>query len=135
MTNRILMTLAVSLALAIGLAAQPASASCSFNGLNGAWRGNDGGTYRVHQTGNRVWWTGMSGDNGRSWAHRFSGTRSGDIVTGRWVDFRGPMGKGTLTLRVRSPMNMVRVANTGSGIGGTVWRRGCNDVVLNPVNE
>ena len=80
-------------------------------------------------------WHGQSGDNGRSWAHRFAGTRSGDIITGNWADYRGPMGRGRITVRVRDVMYMSRVANSGSGFGGTRWRRGCNDVVLNPVNE
>jgi hypothetical protein len=112
----------------LGPAADPAGAMCSFNGLNGHWRGNDGGIYSVHQSGNRVSWTAMSGDGGRSWQHRFTGTRSGNMVRGNWADFHGPMGRGTLTIRVDSPMHMTRVGNTGSGFGGSSWRRGCNDV-------
>jgi hypothetical protein len=128
------------IAPALGLAllmfgAGPAQAMCSFKGLNGEWRGNDGGIYRINESGNRVWWSAMSGDGGRSWAHRFQGTRSGNIVTGRWADYRGPMGKGTLTIRVDHAMRMTRIANSGSGFGGSGWRRGCNDVVGKPVDE
>lgn len=123
---------ALAVGAGLGPAADRAGAMCSFNGLNGHWRGNDGGIYSVHESGSRVWWTAMSGDGGRSWQHRFQGTRSGDIVTGRWADFRGPMGRGTLTVRVRDIMHMRRVANTGSGFGGERWWRSCDDVVGHP---
>jgi hypothetical protein len=32
-------------------------------------------------------------------------------------------------------MQMVRVSNTGSGFGGSQWRRGCNDTVGKPIDE
>jgi len=123
---------ALAISTGLGPATEPAGAMCSFHGLNGHWRGNDGGIYSVHESGSRVWWTAMSGDGGRSWQHRFQGTRSGDIVTGRWADFHGPMGRGTLTVRVRDIMHMTRVANTGSGFGGQRWWRSCDDVVGHP---
>ena len=133
-----LIAAALVVAAASGLpTAQPAAASCSFNGINGAWRANDGGTYRVRQTGDRVQWIGMSGDQGRSWRHQFRGSRRGDIITGNWADFGagGPNGRGTLTVRVRDVMHMVRLSNSGSGFGGSRWWRTCNDVVGRPVDE
>lgn len=127
--TRMILGGAAAAVLALAIGAAPAQALCSFNGLNGTWRGNDGGRYQVRQNGMRVWWTGMSGDGGRSWAHRFQGVRRGNTISGNWADFRGPMGRGTLNLRVVNDMRMVRVSNTGSGFGGSQWRRGCNDTV------
>ena len=121
--------------LALALGAAEARASCSFNGLNGDWRANDGGTYRIVETGNRVSWVGKSAQNGKFWANRFRGTRNGDVIIGRWADYKGPMGAGSLTLRVRDVMNIRLTGSTGSGFGGTRWWRGCDDVILNPVNE
>ena len=124
--------LALALGTGFGLIAAPARAMCSFNGINGTWHSNDGGTYRIRQTGDRVQWIGLSGDSGRSWAHQFRGTRRGDDITGNWADFRGPMGRGSMTVRVRDVMHIVRVSNSGSGFGGSRWWRTCNDVVGNP---
>jgi hypothetical protein len=138
MTNRFptfLSLIALTALSSAALAPAPALAQCSFRGLNGDWRANDGGTYRIHEQGNRVWWIAMSGDGGRSWQHKFQGTRSGDIVTGNWADFRGPMGRGTLTIRVRDVMSMRRIANTGSGFGGVRWWRGCNDTAGGPGSD
>ena len=116
---------------------EQASAMCSFRNLSGEWRSNDGGRYRVTENGNRVTWVALSGDSGRSWRHRFSGTRTGNVITGYWADFgaTGPNGRGTLTLRVRDPMFFYRTANTGSGFGGVRWWRGCPDTVGKPVDE
>jgi hypothetical protein len=91
--------------------------------LTGVWQGNDGGTYRVTQSGNLVSWNGRSPEDGRYWAHNFSGTRSGNTIEGNWADYQGNTGRGTLTIRVDSDTRMTRIANTGSGFGGTLWTR------------
>jgi len=135
MAHPFLKTLALAPLLMLAFPAQQAQAMCSYNGLNGDWRANDGGTYRVRESGSRVSWTAMSGDGGRSWAHRFQGTRTGNVITGNWADFRGPMGRGTLTLRVHDVMHMSRTANSGSGFGGMRWWRTCNDTVGKPIDE
>jgi hypothetical protein len=101
---------------------QPAQPACAST-LSGTWQGNDGGVYRLTESGNTVAWNGQSPDNGRSWAHDFHGTRSGNMIQGNWADYAGPMGRGTLTIRIDSDAHLTRVANTGSGFGGTIWTR------------
>ena len=91
--------------------------------LTGLWIGNDGGTYRISQSGSTVVWHGVSADGGKSWANTFRGARNGDIISGSWFDTTGPMGKGTLTLRVDSPTHLTRLRNAGSGFGGSEWKR------------
>ena len=91
--------------------------------LTGVWRGNDGGTYRMSESGSRVAWRGESADGGKSWAHNFRGFRDGSVIKGHWADTAGPMGKGTLTLRVDSQTRISRIANSGSGFGGSLWTR------------
>ena len=97
--------------------------------LTGSWLANDGGTYRLRQVGNTIWWVGMSGDDGKSWTHAFHGVRNGNVVNGRWADVNGPMGSGALTLQVRgNGTHLLRTAATGSGFSGTRWRRpGCKE--------
>lgn len=92
--------------------------------LDGQWVGNDGGNYYVRTDGNTVWWVGVSGDSGNSWTNLFHGTRTGDAIIGEWVDVNGPMGKGSLMLHVGDNMHMDRTQASGSGFGGTNWRRG-----------
>jgi hypothetical protein len=91
--------------------------------LSGVWHGNDGGTYRITQSGTTITWRGTSADGGRSWANNFRGLKEGTLIKGPWYDTTGPMGKGVLTLRVNSPTRITRLANTGSGFGGTEWTR------------
>lgn len=137
MAHPFLKTLALAPVLLLAVPAEQASAMCSFRNLTGEWRSNDGGRYRVTESGNRVNWVAMSGDQGRSWRHTFRGTRTGNVIQGNWADFgpTGPNGRGTLTLRVRDPMHFYRTANTGSGFGGVRWWRGCNDTQGKPVDE
>jgi hypothetical protein len=105
-----------------GGSAETVETSC-VSTLAGDWKGNDGGNYKITVSGNDVAWNGQSPDGGRSWAHDFHGTRSGEIIQGNWADYRGPMGRGTLTLRVANDTRIIRIANTGSGFGGTIWTR------------
>ncbi len=52
--------------------------------LTGVWRGSDGGTYYVRQSGTQVAWLGENVDGG--WCNVFFGTRTGSRVAGQWVD-------------------------------------------------
>jgi hypothetical protein len=54
--------------------------------LTGVWHANDGGTYQIRRDGNRVWWYGRGPKNGLDWQNVFSGTISGNQVTGEWAD-------------------------------------------------
>jgi hypothetical protein len=117
-----LVLLAVSAAPVYAICAAPKS-------VNGVWKSNDGGTYRLHATGNSIWWVGMSGDEGRSWTNVFKGTRNGNIIDGEWADVRGKSwGHGTLRLQISDTTLMERIGGTGSGFGGSRWGRGgCDD--------
>jgi len=97
----------------------------SSTNLTGRWVGNDGGTYRVREVGNTVWWVGMSGDDGKSWTHAYRGLRAGGNVSGRWADVNGPMGSGVLNVRQTDGTHLVRTAVSG-GFSGSRWHRfGC----------
>ncbi len=118
---------------AVTVAPQSAQALCAApTSLTGVWRANDGGTYRIYQTGSSVEWRGKSSDGGRTWDHIFRGTRRGNIVTGNWVD--QPTGRirssGRLKLQVnisgRSITGFSRIEATG-GFGGSKWWMPCDD--------
>jgi hypothetical protein len=42
--------------------------------LSGSWGGTDAGTYYVTQSGNTIWWLGLSSDQGITFANVFRGT-------------------------------------------------------------
>jgi hypothetical protein len=71
--------------------------------LTGAWHGSDVGTYYVRQSGDTVWWLGLSRDQGRSFANVFHGTMANGVVEGTWADvpmgFGGALSGGTLTFQ------------------------------------
>ncbi|MBQ1498955.1 MAG: hypothetical protein IIZ38_11635 [Sphingomonas sp.] len=115
----------------------PAHAQCIAPAtINGIWKANDGGTYRLRAVGTTIWWVGMSADNGKSWTHAFKGTRSGNLINGSWADVRGNIGgAGTLKLQISGTTFMKKLSGTGSGFGGSSWSRPCNDVQGNPVQE
>ena len=107
--------------------------------LNGVWKSNDGGTYYIRQIGNDVWWSGMSGDNGKSWSNVFKGVKNGNTVNGQWADV--PKGRilsgGNLQMNINIIGNgyiseFTKTYQTG-GFGGSRWFKDCQDVILNPV--
>jgi hypothetical protein len=81
--------------------------------LTGPWDSNDGGTYYIRQIGSKVWWAGMSSDQGHTWANVFLGDIVWmwnsvaeawyPIIRGKWADV--PLGRylnaGTLELNGR----------------------------------
>lgn len=105
--------------------------------MNGVWKGNDGGTYYIRQTGSEVWWVGLSGDGGKSWTNVYKGTRAGNVVTGTWADV--PKGRtrsgGVMNLAIQGSSGVAGFTRTqvSGGFGGSRWSQSCDDVVLNPV--
>lgn len=94
------------------------------NNLSGTWTADDGGTYLITQTGNRVVWEGTSGDGGRTWAHRFEGMIQGDSIVGRWtyLPTMSISGGGPLTVRIASGSKLEKVSSS-EDFGGTVWTK------------
>jgi hypothetical protein len=106
--------------------------------LDGVWASDDWGMYFIRQSGNQVWWAGLSIESpggaadfqlGVRYANVFRGTLQGNTITGAWADVPrgGSLNLGTLTLTVAADGSIGRVAETG-GFGGTTFRR----AVLSP---
>lgn len=98
--------------------------------LTGVWRGDDGGTYYIHQPtvgiNSPIFWLGLSSDGGRSFSNVFSGNlQSGGIVVGKWGDVplgRG-LGHGTLRLHIDINRKSFRAINKTGGFSGSVWTK------------
>ena len=100
--------------------------------LTGSWSTEDQGTEYLRQTGNTVWWLGMSRDRGRTWANVFRGIVSTDAagattITGDWADV--PLGSirngGTLAIRTAGGVQTAvlnQISQTGN-FGATVWSK------------
>jgi len=112
---------------AVGPRAMRVPASSSTFDLSGTWIGNDGGAYYIRQIDDRVWWLGMSGDEGRSWTNLFIGTLRNDTIMGDWADTpRGATrNAGRMTLVVHDAGRVSAVERTG-GFGGSEWTRAPN---------
>ena len=102
-----------------------AYAGTSSSNLDGAWSGNDNGTYYIRQIGNSVVWFGernfSSGKPG--FANVAIGSRSGNKVILNWADVPkgNPKGKGTLVLNVTGNNTLSKAS--GGGFGGSRWTR------------
>jgi hypothetical protein len=79
--------------------------------LTGGWFGNDGGFYYIREIDETVWIFGEHPK--RNWANLFKGTKSGNTISGEWVDLpKGKTaGKGTLELEVGTPSRSLRRLN------------------------
>lgn len=71
--------------------------------LAGTWKANDGGTYKITQSGNRIYWKGKGGN----FINKFSGVISGRTITGKWRDTASSQtqNRGTLKLRIDNSKN------------------------------
>lgn len=107
--------------------------STSKGNLNGAWSGNDNGTYYLRQIGNTVVWFGEQNFTGNrpAFANVAVGTRSGDNLTMDWVDVTkcNLKGQGKLRLKVTGTNTISKVS--GSGFGGSRWTRKAAPPTLN----
>jgi hypothetical protein len=97
---------------ACGMTAPPTPCGPQFPNLTGVWASN-GGIYFLRQTGETLWWAGLSADQGLALfqpefqlgldsTNVFQGSVQGDTITGEMVDVpRGTTsGAGTLGLQV-----------------------------------
>jgi DNA-binding winged helix-turn-helix (wHTH) protein len=106
-------------------ATQPQAASSQPQlDLSGIWRGNDGGSYSISQSGDQVTWEGVSGDGGAKWTHTFKGAIHDNQIFGRYFDH--PPGRsqnaGELTLEMVDKDRFERVSVVGRFLG-SVWTR------------
>jgi len=96
-------------------------------GLTGIWDCDDGGTYYIRQTGDRIYWFGeacsVPGEI-PSFANVLSGTVANNNINAEWADV--PYGKaasaGALGLRTTSNNQITYVSATG-GFSGRNWTR------------
>jgi hypothetical protein len=102
--------------------------------LTGVWRCSDGGTYYLREAGGTVVWFGEHPSMG--WSNVFFGTRSGNMVSGRWIDVpKGrATGSGQIQVEIASPplvselgalareTILMRRSVTG-GFGGAEWNK------------
>ena len=112
-------------------AVPPGSTARTVNHFTGTWKGSDSATYYIRQVGSSVYWAGLSGTPGTptfgsSFTNVFTGTWYRDgTIRGKWADVpRGQiLGSGTLVLRVQSSCVLTKTSETGSGFGGSSWRK------------
>lgn len=93
--------------------------------LTGRWTCNDGGTYYLRQSGDRVYWFGEAAGSRPAWANVFNGLIAGGRINGEWVDVPkgGAEGSGRLDLVIEDGGSRLRaVARTG-GFAGSIWHR------------
>ena len=104
--------------------------------LTGTYMADDGGVYYVQQSGNTVWWAGMSLDSelppdaqwhrGLTFTNVFRGTINNDgTVVGDWCDVtRGSdLKNGTLTVKISGSsgsFQFSKITQTG-GFGASSW--------------
>jgi hypothetical protein len=108
------------------MSANPASLTGT-SSLTGTWMANDGGMYFLRQTGDTLWWLGLSHGllhPGLQFCNVFRASVTGSAVSGEWSDVpRGATsGRGALTLRPAGDSQLLRVAESG-GFGASIWRR------------
>jgi hypothetical protein len=107
--------------------------------LTGKWTADDGGAYYVRQTGNTVWWVGLSTESpgeaenfflGLAFTNVFKGTITNRTITGEWADLprSGTIQSGRLAIAIVSVsptevrLQKLPDATTG-GFGASNWSR------------
>ena len=132
-----------------GAAAAAASAAPSLPDLTGTYSADDGGLYYMQQSGNTLWWAGLSIDpkkpmetqwhRGLDFSHVFRGTIFCDgHIEGQWADVpRGSaLRSGTLNLVIDSPAGALvhlRQSSSSPGMTAKSWQKrahGLNDIFI-----
>lgn len=98
--------------------------------ISGEWSANDGGTYWIRHIGTCIWWAGFSGPNntptmGTSFSNVLFGTTKGTSIDGLWAEVPrgGILGSGSLQLTARGSKLLFKRSQSGSGFGGSLWKR------------
>ena len=106
--------------------------------LSGTWQGNDGGTYLIKQTGNKIVWFGSNIFNGNANGLTFANIANGQVngsglnatsIALVWEDVNigDTHQKGNLILNIDpSGAKLTRQVATG-GFAGTTWTRSCSE--------
>jgi hypothetical protein len=105
----------ISLAVALVAAGGNAPAQTAWN-LTGGWRGSAGNVLQLRQSGTTVTWFARAADR-EAWAHDFTGTISGDVISGTFQDRPGYQihNSGVITARITDDCHFVI---TGVGVNG-----------------
>lgn len=115
MTGRLPKVCTVGLAIAFLAAGVSAAAQTTWN-LTGTWHGSAGNVMKLQQSGTSVTWFAESADR-KAWAHDFTGTISGNTISGTFQDRPGYEihNHGVITARVTDDCHFVI---TGVGVNG-----------------
>lgn len=106
----------VGLAVAYLAAGGSAAAQTTWN-LTGAWRGSAGTLMQLRQSGTTVTWFARAADT-KAWAHDFTGSISGNSISGAFQDRPGYQihNRGLITARIMDDCHFVI---TGVGVNGS----------------
>lgn len=90
--------------------------------LTGVWKGNDGGTYYIRQSGDQIWWFGQGSNFGNVFRGQLASGNS--QITGQWADvpIGQALGSGSISLVIVNPNKLRREENPGN-FTGTDWTR------------
>lgn len=105
----------------IGRRAIIVNAKKSYSAISKVMKGNDNGLYYVREVGSKVFWFGETANGG--FANVFSGTRSGNTVTGKWADVPkgGAKNNGILTFKISTNGKKLTRINQTGGFSGSSW--------------
>lgn len=111
--------------------------------LTGVWEVDDDGLYYLRHLGNCVWWFGTSleeiGDgNQAGFANVAVGRVVDDELRFEWADvpLGDILGGGSMTLMIDASGNqLMKVAESGTGFGGTTWTRRAPASTASPSGE
>jgi len=92
--------------------------------LTGVWDCDDGGTYYLRQSADKLWWFGEPSYEPGGWSNVAFGIINKDIINLDWSDV--PKGRtmngGYLVVKIQSKDRLEATEKTG-GFGGSVWKR------------
>jgi hypothetical protein len=99
--------------LAVALASGASAGAQTTSDLTGNWEGSAGNELQLRQSGTTVTWFARAGDG--SWAHDFTGTISGESISGTFQDRPGYRihNRGRITARI---IDECRFLITGVGL-------------------